>query len=90
MTTLAEINQRYIREIPDSWFDETIRMYYGAGDKWVTLDTARRLSAKPPAITAERIADELMARIERDGAIHKSSLIEVLSMLGVQTQGSGA
>ena len=44
------------------------------------------------AIPAERIADEIMARIERDGAIHKSSLMDVIAMITgqKQTPSSGA
>lgn len=32
-------------------------------------------------VNAERMVDEIMARIERDGAIHKSSLMDVIAMV---------
>lgn len=34
---------------------------------------------KSMALNPDKVADELMARIERDGAIHRDSLIDVLN-----------
>lgn len=63
-------------QMPGELHDEIIRMYYGRSDTGVTVDRKTSASA---AMSAERVADEIMARIERDGAIHRSSLIEVIS-----------
>lgn len=42
---------------------------------------ARKL-AERKSLDAPKLADEIMARIERDGAIHRDSLIEVIRMVG--------
>jgi hypothetical protein len=39
---------------------------------------AKKRSETGAALDATKIADEIMARIERDGAIHKDALVEVI------------
>ncbi len=64
----------------------------GAVDRSIPIRTAPHLSAPllPSKVTLERTADEIMERIERDGAIHKSSLIDVLTRYIVGQPSSSA
>jgi len=39
-------------------------------------------TARGDGLNAGRVADEIMARIERDGAIHRDALIEVVQIFG--------
>lgn len=39
-----------------------------------------RALAAPSGVDAARVAEEIMARIERDGAVHRDALIEVITL----------
>lgn len=45
------------------------------------LERDAALANRSPTVNPEKLADEIMARIERDGAIHKDSLIDVITMV---------
>lgn len=45
------------------------------------LERDAAVANRSPTVTPEKLAEEIMARIERDGAIHRDSLIEVIAMV---------
>lgn len=67
---------------PDSSTEETLRQANLRADREAAKRKywQDRALAAPSDVDAVRVAEEIMARIERDGAVHRDALVEVITL----------